>query len=231
MRIKTEYPLYISSIAHILKANLKFNTKINAITTDSRECEKDDLFFALSGENFDGVDFIDEAKFKGAYTVSSSKKSDFTVSNTESALLSVASAYKQIVNPKYTIAVTGSVGKTTVKDFVNSLLSEVMKTHKTEKNFNNIIGLSHTLLSAKKGTDALVCELGMNHRGEIDELSRAIHPDISIITNIGTAHIGNLGSQEEIAKAKLEIENGMHGGKTIIKDDEVLLSEIGRAHV
>lgn len=223
MRIKTDYPLHLSEVARILKTDFTIDTKINAISTDSRNCEKNDLFFAICGENFDGADFINEAKAKGAYTVSNRNNSDFTVENAENALLSVASEYKKIIAPKYTIAVTGSVGKTTVKDFVNFLLSAVMKTHKTEGNFNNTIGLSYTLLSAKTGTEALVCELGMNHRGEIDLLSRAINPDISIITNIGTAHIGNLGSREEIARAKLEIENGMSGGKTIIKKDERLL--------
>ena len=176
MKIKTDIPLYLSDVARILKNNFSVNTKINAISTDSRNCEKNDLFFALSGENFDGADFIYEAKAKGAYTVSTVENSDFTVANAENALLSVAAEYKKIINPKYTVAVTGSIGKTTVKDFVSSLLSEVMKTHKTEGNFNNTIGLSYTLLSAKMGTEALICELGMNHRGEIDLLSRAINP-------------------------------------------------------
>ena len=223
MRIKTDIPIYISEIAQILKSDFNSDSQVNAICTNSRNCENGDLFFALKGENFDGGDFIVQAKSKGAHTVANRINADFLVIDAYKALLSVASRYKQKINPKYTVAVTGSIGKTTVKDFIYSLLSHTMNVHKSENNFNNILGLSYTLLSAKKETEALVCELGMNHRGEIDELSKAITPNISIITNVGTAHIGNLGSREEIAKAKLEIENGMSDGKTVIKDDEMLL--------
>ena len=224
MRIKTDLPLTLSVIAKILGTTIEFDGKINAITTDSRLCEKNDLFIALKGERFDGADFICDARKKEAFVISERNNSDFKVASAENALISIASAYKDMISPKYTIAVTGSVGKTTTKDFIHALLSSFIATHKTSGNYNNIIGLSYTILSMPKNTEALVCELGMNHIGEIEILSQALNPDISVITNIGTAHIGNLGSRKRIAQAKLEIESGMKNGKTVLFSDEPLLS-------
>ena len=224
MRIKTALPLTLSTIAKTLGITIDFDREINAVATHSALCEKGDLFIALRGENFDGSAFIDEARKKGAFVLSESEQADFRVNCAHKALLDIACAYKEIIAPKYIVAITGSVGKTTVKDFTYTLLSSQMTAHKTYGNYNNIIGVSYTLLSAPKNADALVCELGMNHIGEIDVISRAIKPDISVITNIGTAHIGNLGSREKIAQAKLEIQNGMKSGRTVILKDEPLLS-------
>ena len=224
MRIKTELPLTLSMIAETLKIRSSLMGEIKAITTRAELCKKDDLFIALKGERFDGASFISDARKNGAYILSETNEADFKVKSSEKALLDIAAAYKKIINPKYTVAVTGSVGKTTVKDFTGALLSSKMNTHKTKDNNNNIIGVAYTLLSAPKNTEALICELGMNHKGEIDILSRAAIPDISVITNVGTAHIGNLGTRKEIAEAKLEIENGMQGGKTIVFKEEPLLS-------
>ena len=223
MRIKTEIPLTLSLISEVLNIPIARDAQINAITTDSRDCKQRDLFFALGGERYDGADFIEEAKLKKAFTISERRGSDITVQNTYSALLKLSSYYKSLISPKYTVAVTGSCGKTTVKDFISIILSSSLKTHKTQENYNNIVGLSHTLLTTPISTSALICELGMNHAGEISELSQALRPDIAVITNIGTAHIGNLGSREAIAMAKLEIENGMQGGKTIVFKEEPLL--------
>ena len=231
MRIKTAVPLTLSMIAKSLKAVNNSDKKINAITTHSAMCEKDDLFIALPGEKVDGAIFIEEARKKGAFILSTSEKADFKVNCPYTALLDIASYYKETINPKYTVAVTGSVGKTTVKDFIHTLLSSNFKTHKTSGNYNNILGLSYTLLSMPESTEALVAEIGMNHKGEIDVLSRAIKPDISVITNIGTAHIGNLGSKKAIAEAKLEIQSGMNGGKTIIFKEESLLSSARNAYL
>ena len=226
MRIKTALPLTLSMIGKSLNIETQSNVKLNAITTDSRTCEKNDLFIALKGEKFSGADFINEARKKHAFIVSETNSADFRVGSSQEALLKIAADYKELISPRYTIAITGSTGKTTTKDFTHALLSSVLKTHKTEGNYNNILGVSHTVLTAPKKTDALICELGMNHIGEIDLLSRHIKPDISIITNIGTAHIGNLGSREMIANAKLEVENGMTDGKTIVFKNEPLLSKV-----
>ncbi len=228
MRIKTAVPFHLSSIAEACGGSLLcHDAVIDTITTDSRVCERNDLFIALKGESFDGAIFSKEAKIKGAWVLSekSAETVDILVESSEKALLCIASEYKRIISPKQTVAITGSVGKTTTKDFTAALVSQSFITHKTKENFNNIIGLSETLLSMQKDTEILICEVGMNHIGEIDVLSRAIRPDISVITNVGTAHIGNLGTRENIAKAKLEIQNGMHGGKTVIPKSEPLLQK------
>lgn len=226
MRIKTNRTLTLKEVAYLLGAEIAFDREINAICTDSRECHANDLFIALSGEKHNGADYIDDARKRGAFVIAE-HGGDINTKRTDLSLLSLASKYKRIINPRYTVAVTGSVGKTTVKDFTHFLLSSVMPTHKTEGNYNNIIGVSHTLLSMPKNTEALVCELGMNHTGEIELLSRAVIPDIAIITNIGTAHIGNLGSRERIAEAKLEIQNGMtSNGRSIVSLEEPLLRNI-----
>jgi len=209
-----------------LKIQTHNNATLNAITTDSRSCEKNDLLDAIKGEKFNGADFINEARKKHAFVVSEAANADFCVGSSQEALLKIAADYKELISPRYTIAITGSTGKTTTKDFTHALLSSVLRTHKTAGNYNNILGVSHTILTAPPKADALICEFGMNHIGEIDVLSRHIKPDISIITNIGTAHIGNLGSREMIAKAKLEIQNGMTDGKTVVLKNEPLLSTV-----
>ena len=124
---------------------------------------------------------------------------------------------------KKTVAITGSVGKTTTKDVLTKILSKEFKVHSTKGNQNNLLGTLFTLLSTPNDTELLILEFGMNHEGEISVLSKATHPDLAIITKIGTAHIGNLGSREMIAKAKLEIEDGMLGRPVIIPANEPLL--------
>ena len=225
MRIKTSLALTLSDISNVLDVPINEDAEINAITTDSRLCEKSDLFIAIPGENTDGRNYIDQAFFSGAFVVADSDKATFKVDDAKNALLKIAAYYKEKIKPAYTVAVTGSVGKTTTKDFIATLISAVMPTHKTKDNYNNILGLSYTLLSMPTNTRALVCELGMNHKDEINVLSRALKPDVSLITNIGTAHIGNLGSKKAIAEAKLEIQNGMNGGKIIVFKEEELLKE------
>ena len=225
MRIKTDLPLTLKEIANNVDSSTSINGKINAICTDSRKCEMGDLFIALSGDRYNGADFIDEARRKGAF-IMATENADIKVTDTENALLKISSYYKRIINPAHTVAITGSIGKTTVKDFTYSLLSKAFVSHKTEGNYNNALGLSYTLLSMKKKTETLICEFGMNHTGEISKLSKAIAPDIAIITNIGSAHIGNLGSREKIAEAKLEIRDGMTDGRIIVNQNEPLLKSV-----
>lgn len=225
MRIKTEIPLTLSLISKALNHTSQSDIKINAITTDSRLCEKNDLFIALPGKKYNGADFICEAKSKGAFVISEHSDADIYVDNAYKSLLKIAQVYKALIAPEYTIAITGSCGKTTVKDFLGILLSHTLNTHKTMGNYNNFLGVSHTVLTMPKVTDSLICEAGMNHIGEISEISHTVKPNISVITNIGTAHIGNLGSREMIAKAKLEIEDGMLDGKTVFFKEEPLLSK------
>lgn len=228
MRIVLEIPLPLSDVLlHINSSStLKSNPTLYAISTSSKEISPGDLFIALDGENFSGEDFITEAKEKGAYILSARNyNADIVVKNTSLALLEIAAYYKKLLkNLKYTIAITGSVGKTTTKNILSEILSYDYTVSSTIENYNNIIGVSYTILSAKADTEILVLELGMNHIGEISALSKAISPDAAIITNIGTSHIGNLGSRELIAKAKLEISDGMNNRNLIVPYGEALLN-------
>ena len=213
MRARLDIPL---TVGEVLEATAGFapgvdkGTLIYAVTTDTRELDEGDLFFALSGANHNGEDYCDVAHKKGALYVSACHKDGILVRSTKDALLALTKLYRRKLTAlKKVIAITGSVGKTTTKELTRTILGSVSKTHATEKNYNNYIGLAHTVLSAPKDTEYLIAELGMNHSGEISECSAAISPDVAIITRIGTAHIGNLGSRKMIAKAKLEIGDGM----------------------
>ena len=144
------------------------------------------------------------------------------VEDTLVAYLELAGFYKNKINPK-TVAITGSSGKTTTKEMAYCVASENFKTHKSELNFNNEIGLCKTLLSMPIDTEVLILEMGMRGLGEIELLSKYSTPDITIIANVGTAHIGRLGSKENIAQAKCEIvKHQKEGGLIIAHEDELI---------
>lgn len=221
MRARLDIPLKIGEIIaatggfapHIINKN----EEIHAITTDSREMYRNDLYIALQGERLDGEDYCNEAKMVGCHFVSARHQGGIVVDSTKNALLSIASYYRnKLRRLKRVIAITGSVGKTTTKELLFSIIRSCAQTHATKDNYNNYIGLAHTVLSAPHNTEYLIAEIGMNHPGEIGSCSRAIKPDIGVITRIGTAHIGNLGSRKMIAKAKLEILEGMSDSGTLL---------------
>lgn len=224
MRIKLDIPMTLAEIADAVGGKLNVpSTAITHISTDSRITKPKDLFFALQGENTDVTRFMGDVKAIGAFTVGID--GDISSKDTAHALLALASHYKsKLLNLQRTIAITGSVGKSTTKEILSSILSDEYKVHKTPDNFNNILGVSYTILSAPADSEILILELGMNHKGEIAELSKATTPDIAVITNVGTSHIGNLGSRKDIALAKLEIKAGLHG-RLVIPDGEPLLAK------
>ena len=231
MRAELEIPFGIKEIYEITGAVFSDATEpsitINAITTDTRECKENDLFIALNGENESGEKYVREALKKGCHVLSSSHQGGaISVNDTVEGLLKLAKAYKAKVAPRYTVAVTGSVGKSTTVKFISTILKEQFKVHSTIGNFNNHIGVPLTLLSMPKDTEVLVTELGMNHLGEISRLSHTVNPDIGVITGIGTAHIGNLGSRKKIAEAKLEIRDGMNSNDLLLPASEPLVSNI-----
>ncbi len=224
MKIRLDIPLSLSEIAENTGGLLKHNDAvIRNLCTDSREVSDGDLFVAISGKRIDGNEFAKEARSRGAYVLGN-RFASILVSDTADAILKLISLYKRKL-PRliHTVAITGSVGKTTTKELTARILSCKYNVHSNIGNFNNDIGLLHTVLSADRRTEVLVIEMGMNHRGEISLLSRAAQPDTAIITNIGTAHIGNLGSREGIAMAKLEIADGMNSGIMIVPHGEALL--------
>ena len=219
MIIDLDSPLTLSEIKTSTGSltPLTYNAVIRKITTDSREASPSSLFIALNGKKLSGTDFLRSAKDRGAVTLGASEFADIPVKNSEEALLALAHHYKKkhLTKIKATVAVTGSVGKTTTREFINKLLCDKHKTHSSYENYNNAIGVPLTVLSAPEDTEILICEVGMNSSGEIDRLSKCIEPDVAVITNIGTAHIGNLGSREKIAEAKLEILSGMSDEATL----------------
>jgi UDP-N-acetylmuramoyl-tripeptide--D-alanyl-D-alanine ligase len=199
-----------------------------AYSTDSRKISGGELFFALSGERFDAHAFLPEVMAAGALCAVVSKPQaenvpHILVSDTRAALGAFARGYYSRFK-SLTVGVTGSVGKTTTKEFIAAVLSEKYETAKSAGNFNNEIGLPMTLLAFEAPKNALVAEMGMSARGEISRLTRIARPDIAVITNIGSSHLENLGTRENIALAKLEIAEGLaENGLLIVNGDEPLL--------
>ncbi|MBR6745165.1 MAG: UDP-N-acetylmuramoyl-tripeptide--D-alanyl-D-alanine ligase [Clostridia bacterium] len=202
------------------------------ISIDSRTAKAGDAFFALKGENFDGHRFIPAAAKAGCvfavveYIPENCEIPCILVKNTTEALGAFARSYKNLFRP-ITLAVTGSVGKTTTKQFIFSVLETKYRTNVTKGNFNNEIGLPLTVLNLNADHRALLLEMGMNHKGEISYLSHLAEPDIAVITNIGSSHMENLGSREGIRDAKMEIVDGMReGGILILNANEPLLRDV-----
>ena len=229
----------VKDILNITKAQLIIgneNLECENFSKDTRTIQSGDIYIGIKGEKFDGSQFWKQALDNGAETViienteisqeeleKYSNKTIIKVENTLKALYEIAS-YKRSLYDIPVIAVTGSVGKTSTKDVIASVVSTKYKTLKTEGNNNNNIGLPLTILKLKDH-EALVIEMGMNHFGEISLLTSIAKPTLAVITNIGTSHIGNLGSRKNILKAKLEILEGMDIPKIIINNDNDLLHE------
>ena len=200
------------------------------ISTDTRTFNKGDLYLPLKGANFDGENFCDLAVEKGAagcFVTDDKKPCDlvFKVDDTLKAYLSLARFIRRKYNP-VTIAVTGSSGKTTTKEMVYSVVSEKFKTQKTFSNHNNEIGLCQTITQMDEDTEVLIVEMGMRGLGEIELLSLFAEPDYAIITNAGSAHIGRLGSLDNIAIAKCEITKALK--KTLIANDSERLRKFAQ---
>ncbi len=203
-------------------------------STDSRKIAGGELFFALSGEKFDAHKFVPEVISAGALCAVVSKPQaegipHILVRDTRASLGAFAKNYYSLFD-SLTVGVTGSVGKTTTKEFIAAVLAEKYETAKTQGNFNNEIGLPMTLLAFEAPKKALVAEMGMSARGEISRLTRIALPDIAVITNVGSSHLENLGTRENIALAKLEIAEGLsEGGLLIVNGDEPLLKQAKNA--
>lgn len=200
---------------------------VTDICTDTRKITPGCLFVALKGERFDGHSFLQQALEAGAAAVMGEIPFEggpyLQVKSTAEALLSLGAGYRRQF-PIPIVAITGSVGKTTTKEMVASVLSQQYCCLKTEGNFNNEIGVPLTLFRLEDCHEIAVIEMGMNHFGELSRLSRTVQPDAVIINNIGMSHIENLGSREGILKAKLESLEGLQkqGVALFNGDDEYL---------
>ena len=183
---------------------------ISGVQLDSRKIEEGNLFIATVGERVDGHDFIGQVYEKGAIAVvcekrpSDDSKPYILVESSFTALEKMAEFYRKQLKCKI-VAITGSVGKTSTKETVAAVLEQKYNVFKTSGNFNSNIGLPLMVLSIREEHEAAVLEMGISHFDEMVRMSRAARPDIAIITNIGTSHMENLGSQEGILEEKSHI--------------------------
>ena len=212
------------------------NLKCSKFLRDTREVKGGEIYIGLVGEKTNGADYFEEAFKKGAVgailqdiKITNEQKEKYKdkviiiVNDTLKALQKIAELKRNLYGENFPIvAVTGSVGKTSTKDIIANVLSQKYKTLKTEGNYNNHIGVPLTLLRLEDH-EAAVVEMGMNHLGEISVLTNIAKPTLCVISNIGTSHIGNLGSRENILKAKLEVLEGNNQKEIIINNDNDLL--------
>lgn len=212
---------------------------IGEFCRDTRIIKKGYTYIGIKGENFDGNQLWKEAIQNGATTlilqdinVEDEKDIELEginiiiVEDTIKAMAEIAKYKRSLYGKDFTtVGITGSVGKTSTKDIIANVVSQKYRTLKTQGNRNNNIGLPFTIFGLENH-EASVIEMGMNHFGEISELAKIAMPTISVITNIGTSHIGNLGSRENILKAKLEILDGMEKKILVINNDDDLLHKL-----
>ena len=225
-------PLTISQIAEFAGAKIGSgdgSVVIDRIRTDSRTLKRGELFVALRGENFDGHNFVEaiaKARAAGAIVESNWKgelPDTFALIRAEDTLHAyqeLAANYRRSLSLKV-VAITGSNGKTSTKDFAAAVLARRFRVTKTEGNFNNHVGLPRTILEATSDHEVAVWEIGMNHPGEVAALARLAMPDVVIITNIGVAHIEFMGSREAIAEEKGALAEAVAAeGSVILNADD-----------
>lgn len=218
--------LRLSEVADMAQGELHGNdVVVSAISTDTRDMHKGDLFVALEGERFDGHEFIDQGVEETVRAVLvhrqvNTKLPLVLVDDTLKGMSRWAQTWRHRVDPKL-VAVTGSNGKTTVKQMLSDVLSIQGSTCFTQGNLNNHIGVPLTLLTLRKQNKFAVIEMGANHFGEIDHLSRLAQPDVVVITNAGPAHLEGFGSIAGVARAKGEIINGAKSsGVAVLNADD-----------
>ena len=195
---------------------------IIGVSIDTREDLAGKMFLALRGEKADGHEYMDAARKAGAIAVMIEKKecqcpgvARLLVPNVQSALIAAAAAWRNILRC-HCVAITGSAGKTTTRRLIAAALEVFGATHASPKSFNNHLGVPLSILSAPRDTKFLVLEIGMNHPGEIEPLARLARPEVAMIVNSGSAHLGGLGSREAIAMEKCAISRGLETSGTFV---------------
>ncbi len=217
----------LASVAKVLNSELTVNDNVfDGISIDTRTLKPGELFIALVGPNFDGHEYLQLAYDKGAVAAIVNQKIEtiglpqIQVNDTRLALAEMAKARRDAFGGRI-IGLTGSNGKTTVKELIAAVLKRKGKVLATQGNFNNEIGLPLTLLDLKNDETFAVIEMGANNFGEIEFLSSITKPDIALITNAGAAHLDGFGDVKGVAKAKAEIFSGLSdGGVAIINADD-----------
>ncbi len=199
--------------------------KITAITTDSRKAAKGCMFVAIKGERADGHLFVENTLNQGAVCAlveekCSSEIPQIKVESTLQAVKDIASYYRSLFTIPF-IGVTGSVGKTSTKEMLASVLKEKFTVHKTQGNFNNELGVPLTLFALEENAEAAIIEMGISDFGEMTRLSEIVKPDICVITNIGCCHLENLVDRDGVLRAKTEMFLHMQrGGKIFLNGDD-----------
>jgi len=229
-------PLTLFQIAQLAGASLSSGdgtAVINKVSSDSRMIKPGELFVALRGENFEGHDFVEASAKAGATGAlvelnwTGNVPNNFALlraTDTLQAYQTLAANYRRSLALKV-LAITGSNGKTSTKDFAASVLARRFRVTKTEGNFNNHVGLPRTILEATSDDEVAVWEIGMNHPGEIAALSKIATPDAAIITNIGVAHIEFMGSREAIATEKGALAEAVGPQGTVVLNADDPFSE------
>ena len=237
--------IFAKDVANLCNGKIVFGNEmetIEKVVKDTREVTKGDTYIGFKGERFDGNLMYEEALKNGAKVCilqESSVKETIDleniekeyksgtiilVENTIKALQQIATFKRSLYNIPV-VGITGSVGKTSTKDIIASVMAKKYDVLKTQGNYNNQIGMPFTVLGLKNH-NAMVIEMGMNQKGEISNLTKIAKPTVAVITNVGTAHIGNLESRENILKAKLEILEGLQeDGTVVINNDNDMLHE------
>src|SRR5437588_10985225 len=231
-------PLSILHIVDFAGAKLEQgdgNSSVERISTDSRTIKKGELFVALHGENFDGHKFVEATAKSGAAGAivdlewNGNVPKKFAIIRAKDSLFayqSLAANYRKSL-PIKVLAITGSNGKTSTKDFAASVLGRNFRVTKTQGNFNNHVGLPRTILEATARDEVAVWEIGMNHPGEVAPLAKIAAPDAAIITNIGIAHVEFMGTREAIAKEKGALAEAVGAeGTVILNADDRFTREI-----
>jgi UDP-N-acetylmuramoyl-tripeptide--D-alanyl-D-alanine ligase len=235
-------PLSISQIAKLAEAKLEAgeaDVSVERISTDSRTIKKGELFVALRGENFDSQKFIEDVARQGAAgaivdenwkettNAAARRPYPFAIIRAKDTLVgyqNLAANYRKSL-PLKVLAITGSNGKTSTKDFAASVLGRKFRVTKTQGNFNNHVGLPRTILEATSRDEIAVWEIGMNHPGEVAPLAKIAAPDAAIITNVGLAHIEFMGSREAIAQEKGALAEAVGSEGTVILNADDPFSE------
>lgn len=216
----------------LYEAGFDTTREVAGVVLDSRQVQQDYLFIASVGERFDGHDFIDEVYDQGALAVVCEqapripKGPYILVNNSLTALKDIATWYRMQLDIKV-VGITGSVGKTSTKEFISGVLAQRYQVLKTEGNYNNEVGLPLTILKIRDHHEIAVLEMGISDFGEMHRLSEIAKPDICVITNIGQCHLENLIDRRGVLKAKTEIFDFMQeNGSVCINGDDDMLATI-----
>lgn len=208
------------------------NTAVSSIERDSRNIKKDSLFLAIKGARVDGHDFIEKCYESGAICALCEKapenpsKPYILVDDTLKAVKKIAKAYRELFDIPI-VGISGSVGKTSTKEMIASVLSQKFNVHKTQGNLNNELGVPLTLFGMDDSTEAAVVEMGISDFGEMQRISEMVQPTIEVITIIGECHLENLGDRDGVFKAKTEMfENLKEGGVVVLNSDDDKLSQV-----